>query len=96
MLSNKLLNTLDFAVCSTGISKLFSDYRLENCKINLTYLPDEAGSCKAGVRLQVFTLVRNEKKKHESLMKKYTCMPHRETCVCENLIHPQNIEMKEE
>lgn len=28
-----------------------------------TYLPDEAGSCKAGVRLQVFTLNRNEKKK---------------------------------
>jgi len=55
-----------------------------------TYLPDEAGSCKAGVRLQVFTLNRNEKKKakQESSMKEYTCMSHRKTCVCKNLIHP--------
>ena len=32
------------------------------------------------------------KKSMKVWWKQYTCMLHRETCVCENLIHPQNIE----
>lgn len=86
-----------------GISKLFLEHSLKICKIDHVKVvlidmlcswwykpcsPDEAGSCKAGVRLQVFTLDRNEKKMQE-VMREYGWTLHRKPCVCENLTHPE-------
>ena len=59
-----------------------------------TNLPDEAGSCKAGVRLQVFTLVMNEKKKQSK--KEYTMYMYvTQEDLCMREINSSIEEMKE-